>query len=360
MIKQAPSLGRIARDGRVRALVLRRSCCACGSSSAGRSRSSRRATRSRSAFPEAVGLTKDVDVRAAGHHDRHGARRRGRRAQRGRALATLELESRLRAAGQRRAGDPAPQDAARRDLRGDRARARASAPKIADGGRLDDARVAETVELDEIFQTYDPTTRRAFQLWQRELGTALGERGESLNNALGQLPEFAESGADLLGVLDEQESAVRGLVRDTGEVYSAPQPGRAPAAQPDHGLARGVPPDRRRAREAGRGVPASSPRSCSSRRLTLERLEGFSREHAAARARPAPGGARAAADAACRCARSRPTSSASSWDGIDTACAGAHRDRSPAGGHALRGRSTHRCTPVESQACGFARACARR
>ena len=81
--------------------------------------------------------------------------------------------------------------------------------------------MAKTVELDEVLQTYDPTTRRAFQIWQQELGTAVGERGESLNNALGQLPDFTRRGADLLAVLDEQESAVRGLVRDTGEVYSA-------------------------------------------------------------------------------------------------------------------------------------------
>ncbi len=95
------------------------------------------------------------------------------------------------------------------------------AKKIADGGRLRDAQVAETVELDEIFQTYDPTTRKAIQLWQQELGRGMKGRGQNLNNALGQLPEFTDSGADLLEVLHRQEGAVRGLFRDTGEVYEA-------------------------------------------------------------------------------------------------------------------------------------------
>ena len=171
------------------------------------------------AFPEAVGLIKNVDVRASGLPV-GTVRDVEVDEQRGRALATIELESRYAPlAGDSRA------ILRRKTLLGETfveiAPGSASAPKLPDGGRLDDSRVAGTVELDEIFQTYDPNTRRAFKIWQRELGTALGNRGESLNNALGQLPEFAENGADLLGVLDEHESALRGLVRDTGEVYSA-------------------------------------------------------------------------------------------------------------------------------------------
>jgi virulence factor Mce-like protein len=171
------------------------------------------------AFPEAVGLIDNVDVRASGLPV-GTVRNVEIDERRGRALATIELEARYA---------PLASDSRailrRKTLLGETfveiAPGSSSAPKLPDGGRLDDSRVAGTVELDEIFQTYDPNTRRAFKIWQRELGTALGDRGESLNNALGQLPEFAENGADLLGVLDEHESALRGLVRDTGEVYSA-------------------------------------------------------------------------------------------------------------------------------------------
>ncbi len=171
------------------------------------------------AFPEGTGLTKNIEVRAAGIPVGAVADVEVDRAA-NRAVATLELESEYA---------PLASDARailrRKTLLGESfveiATGTASARKLPDGGRLDDARVAKTVELDEMLQTYDPTTRRAFQIWQRELGMAVGERGESLNNALGQLPDFTEKGADLLAVLDEQESAVRGLVRDTGEVYSA-------------------------------------------------------------------------------------------------------------------------------------------
>ncbi len=69
--------------------------------------------------------------------------------------------------------------------------------------------MAQTVELDEILQTYDESTRRAFQVWQQQLGIAVGKRGEDLSNALNRLPQFTESGADLLEVLDEQQQRCR-------------------------------------------------------------------------------------------------------------------------------------------------------
>ncbi len=153
----------------------------------------------------------------------------------------------------------------------------ASAPKLADGGRLDDARVAKTVELDEVLQTYDPTTRRAFQIWQRELGVAVGERGESVNNALGQLPDFTKKGADLLAVLDEQEGAVRGLVRDTGEVYAALTQDEGKLRSlitGSHGVFSQTAAQRDALAEAFRIFPAFFSES----KLTLNRLERFSRD----------------------------------------------------------------------------------
>ena len=227
------------------------------------------------AFPEAVGLIDNVDVRVAGlpvgtvsgvEVDERS----------GRALATLELESRYA---------PLASDARailrRKTLLGETfveiATGSSDAPKLPDGGRLADARVIGTVELDEIFQTYDPTTRRAFQIWQRELGTALGDRGEDLNDALGQLPDFVESGADLLAVLDEQESAVRGLVRDSGEVYSALSQDEDQLANlitGSHGVFRQTAAERVALAEAFRIFPTFLTES----KATLERLERFSRD----------------------------------------------------------------------------------
>jgi virulence factor Mce-like protein len=93
---------------------------------------------------------------------------------------------------------------------------------LADGGRLPNAQVEETVELDEIFSAFDPDTRRAFQDWVKELSGAIENgRGRDLNDSLGNLEGFAVDGAELLGKLDEQGLAVRRLVRNTGRVFGA-------------------------------------------------------------------------------------------------------------------------------------------
>jgi phospholipid/cholesterol/gamma-HCH transport system substrate-binding protein len=151
-----------------------------------------------------------------------------------------------------------------------------TAPKIFDGGRLRDGQVAETVELDEIFQTYDPTTRKAIQMWQQELGRGIRGRGESLNNAVGQLPEFADSASDLLGVLYRQEGAVRGLFRDTGTVYEAltqDENKLSSLITNSHALFSQTSSQRESLAEAFQIFPTFLDES----KLTLQRLEGFSR-----------------------------------------------------------------------------------
>jgi phospholipid/cholesterol/gamma-HCH transport system substrate-binding protein len=91
-----------------------------------------------------------------------------------------------------------------------------------DGGRLPNARVESTVELDEIFTAFDPQTREAFQDWVKELSRAIGDgRAEDFSDALGNLEGFAVDGAELLRVLDEQKLALHRLVRNTGEVFGA-------------------------------------------------------------------------------------------------------------------------------------------
>ena len=90
---------------------------------------------------------------------------------------------------------------------------------LPDGGSLPDAQVEESVELDEIIRTFDRPTRRNFQSWVRELSVAISRgRGEDLNNAIGNLPKFAANGADLLEILDEQEPALHGVIKNAGVV----------------------------------------------------------------------------------------------------------------------------------------------
>ena len=93
---------------------------------------------------------------------------------------------------------------------------------LEDGERLPTEAIAEAVEIDEIISLFDKPTRRYFQSWIRELATAIDKgRGEDLNDALGHLPRFVATGEDVLEALDEQEPALRGLVRNSGRTLAA-------------------------------------------------------------------------------------------------------------------------------------------
>jgi phospholipid/cholesterol/gamma-HCH transport system substrate-binding protein len=96
------------------------------------------------------------------------------------------------------------------------------APPLDEGAQLADAQVQESVEIDELLTIYDKKTRDNLQGWLRELATAIDKgRGQDLNQALGNLPGFVASGADVLRVLDDEEPALRRLVRNTGVTLGA-------------------------------------------------------------------------------------------------------------------------------------------
>lgn len=99
---------------------------------------------------------------------------------------------------------------------------RRSTGLLPDGGRLPDAQVEPTVELDEVFSAFDRGTRADFRLVARELSTALrGGRPEAVNDALGNLALAASDAQALLAVLDGERDSVRRLVRDGGVVFGA-------------------------------------------------------------------------------------------------------------------------------------------
>jgi phospholipid/cholesterol/gamma-HCH transport system substrate-binding protein len=92
---------------------------------------------------------------------------------------------------------------------------------IAEGGRLANAQVVDTVQLDEIFDALDPDTRAAFRTWQQQLARGVADRGRDFNDALGTLPGFAADGSDVLHVLDSQNAALKRLVKNTGVTFAA-------------------------------------------------------------------------------------------------------------------------------------------
>jgi phospholipid/cholesterol/gamma-HCH transport system substrate-binding protein len=92
---------------------------------------------------------------------------------------------------------------------------------VPEGGHLPIGQVSPTVELDEIFRAFDDRTRRAFQVWMQQLALATQGRGQDISDALGNLGPFAEDTTTLLRILNTQQSDVRGVVRNTGEVFEA-------------------------------------------------------------------------------------------------------------------------------------------
>jgi phospholipid/cholesterol/gamma-HCH transport system substrate-binding protein len=96
-----------------------------------------------------------------------------------------------------------------------------AARTVRDGAALPDGNVASTVQLDEIFRTFDPPTRQAFRTWMDQQGRAFQGRGGDLNDALGNLTPFVHDAGQVLAILHEQSADTRRLVRDTGVVFQA-------------------------------------------------------------------------------------------------------------------------------------------
>ncbi len=93
--------------------------------------------------------------------------------------------------------------------------------RMHDGETLPVAQVAESVQLDEIFRTFDARTRSAFQKWMQESSLAIAGQGQSLSTAFAELePTFSEFDK-LFRVLDTQRLAVRQLFRNGATTFRA-------------------------------------------------------------------------------------------------------------------------------------------
>jgi phospholipid/cholesterol/gamma-HCH transport system substrate-binding protein len=96
-----------------------------------------------------------------------------------------------------------------------------SRPKLPEGGSIARAQISPSVELDEIFRTFDPRTRAALRTWLQEQAAGLQGRGRDISDAIGNTAGFAESTDQLLKILNSQDGAVRQLVGNTGVVFDA-------------------------------------------------------------------------------------------------------------------------------------------
>jgi phospholipid/cholesterol/gamma-HCH transport system substrate-binding protein len=96
-----------------------------------------------------------------------------------------------------------------------------TAPSLSEGATLPPAHVANSVQLDEVFRTFNKPTRAAFRGWMQSQAAALKGRGRQFGEALAELDPFSESANRALRILDTQQHAVRQLVHSGGDVFKA-------------------------------------------------------------------------------------------------------------------------------------------
>jgi phospholipid/cholesterol/gamma-HCH transport system substrate-binding protein len=148
-------------------------------------------------------------------------------------------------------------------------------PKLADGGILPAAQIAESVQLDEIFRTFNARTRAAFQSWQQEAALSIEGQGASLSYAFGELEPAFTHFDRLFRVLDSQRLAVKTLFRNGATSLRALR-GRqgelASLIQSSNAVFSTTAARDREIEELFRAFPTFQDES----RLTLERLKSFS------------------------------------------------------------------------------------
>jgi phospholipid/cholesterol/gamma-HCH transport system substrate-binding protein len=97
----------------------------------------------------------------------------------------------------------------------------ADGPKLHDGATLARANVAESVQLDEIFRTFDARTRAAFQEWMQEGAVSIAGQGQSFSNALAEFHPFFSEFDRLFRLLDTQRLAVKQLFSNGTTTFRA-------------------------------------------------------------------------------------------------------------------------------------------
>lgn len=149
--------------------------------------------------------------------------------------------------------------------------------ELEDGGVLPEANIAQSVQLDEIFRTFDAETRAAFQEWMQEAGVAITGQGQNLSYAIGSLePTFAEYDK-LFRVLDTQRVAVGQLFRNGATTLQALRGRQGELADLIESSNAVFQTTARRDRDI-EALFRAFPTFLDESRLTLDRLEEFSIE----------------------------------------------------------------------------------
>jgi len=173
--------------------------------------------RFQAAFPEATTLAQEADVRISGVNVGKVKQLEGGQ---NRTLATIELDEDFA---------PLPRDTRailrQKTLLGETyvelTPGSSDGPMLAEDGRLANAQVSPTVELDELLDTFDPATRKAVQRWQDSMLAAYSRRQQDISDTVAYLDGFSTEAAETLRVLNRHRVALGLLVRNAGVTFDA-------------------------------------------------------------------------------------------------------------------------------------------
>ena len=252
MQKQAPSVGRHPRDGGLRALVLRPAAVPVA-----------RVRRPDAAQAEGLPRQGPVPARPGSSPGgrRPDLRRPGRQGQedrgqpeqsRSRRRARDRGEVRADAAGH--AGDPAPEDAAGRDVRRADARQPRAAPDVAEGGTLPRGQSRRRSSSTRSSARSTRARARAFQTWQQQLASPSPAAAATSTTRFGNLAPFGEERRSCCEILDRNRGAFSSSSATPASGLRRAERARGPAAGPDPQLEPRLRDDRRAQRGAARDV----------------------------------------------------------------------------------------------------------
>ena len=93
-------------------------------------------------------------------------------------------------------------------------------PKLSYGGTIAASHVEGTQSLDQVLNSFDTQTQHNLQALLTGTYTALYQRGQDLNNAVGNLGPAFSSLSGVVGVLDGQRGNLRRLISNTATVLT--------------------------------------------------------------------------------------------------------------------------------------------
>lgn len=93
-------------------------------------------------------------------------------------------------------------------------------PKLPDGGTIPNSQVDRTEQLDQVLASFNTPTQHNLQALLDGTGEALANRGQDLNDAIGNLDPAVTELAAIVGVLNEQQGNLRSVIANGSTVLN--------------------------------------------------------------------------------------------------------------------------------------------